>query len=343
MFKKLILENQVYFLLLFLSLVLGIFSYLNRDYLGISPLEEAFKGEISQYENISSEGFVKNIEQNIQISYLLKITFFVGFLFFIMGVYFCFSFLFALFRGKVTLFSQDFPAVNWQILDIFRVVIVIIFFTSFLKVIEPIFFRIFGINIFVRFMLHVLLFDIFCLGLIIYFVYQKHRSTLISLGLGLSNFINNILLAFLHYLGVIPLLFLSIFFSFSFTQLFKYKPEISPLFYFFFLPQPKLLIFFTTIFIAIIGPVIEEIFFRGFCYPALRSKIGPLKAMVLVSLFFALLHMNVIGFLPIFTLGLLLVYLYEKTHSLFSSIGVHIIHNSLILYLVFLYRALLLK
>ncbi|MFN7170978.1 MAG: lysostaphin resistance A-like protein, partial [Candidatus Omnitrophota bacterium] len=73
-------------------------------------------------------------------------------------------------------------------------------------------------------------------------------------------------------------------------------------------------------------------------YPPLRNRLNPLKAMFLVSFFFAWLHMNIIGFLPIFVLGLLLVYVYEKSQSLIPSIFIHMLHNSLILYSLFLYR-----
>ncbi|MGE4357280.1 MAG: lysostaphin resistance A-like protein [Candidatus Omnitrophota bacterium] len=341
--RKIILENEIYLWLIFLSLALGIFSYLNRDNLEIARVDEVFKERISQFEEITPQDFVKNIEENIYVSYLFKINFLIGFFVFVFGIYLCLLFLSKLFKRNVSLFSQNFPEAGWQVIDIFRVIVVIVFFINFLKVIEPVFLKTFEVDLFVYFIVRVFLFDIFCLGVIFYFVFKKYRLTFYNLGLKLDNFINNLLIVFPHYIGIIPVLFLTVIITFFLTDFFKYKPEISPLFYFFFLPQPKYLIFFTAVFIAIIGPVIEEVFFRGFCYPALRKRFGPLKAMFLVSFFFALLHMNVIGFLPIFTLGLLLVYLYEKTNSLISPIGLHILHNSLILYLIFLYRMVFLK
>jgi len=337
-FRKFVLENKFYLWLILLSLILNVFFYLHSEYFNFPQKEE-----FSPLENISPENIVKNIEKNMGISQLLSITFYLLFFLFIIGIYFCLSFFVALSKGKIFIFSYDFPKVNWQVLDIFRVIVIILFFANLLRLSELIFLRSLEMDFFAHFIIRAFIFDFFSLGTVLYFVSKKYFSSLSHLGLKLDNFINNLLLSLFHYIGVLPLLFLTIFLSIFFTEFFKYKPEPSPLLFFFFYPQPKLLIFLVTIFIVFIGPVIEEIFFRGFCYPALRNRLGPLKAMFLVSFFFALLHMNIIGFLPIFILGLLLVYIYEKTHSLVSSIGIHMLHNLFILYLVFLYRALLLK
>ena len=42
---------------------------------------------------------------------------------------------------------------------------------------------------------------------------------------------------------------------------------------------------------------------------------------------FALLHLNLIAFLPIFILGLCLSFLYEKTGSLVPCMVLHMTHN----------------
>jgi membrane protease YdiL (CAAX protease family) len=84
---------------------------------------------------------------------------------------------------------------------------------------------------------------------------------------------------------------------------------------------------YLTLFVAVLGPVFEEIFFRGFAYPPFRQRFGVRWAMVGVSAIFALFHMNAILFIPIFLLGVFLVTLYEKTGSLVPSITAHICHN----------------
>ncbi|HXV19228.1 MAG TPA: CPBP family intramembrane glutamic endopeptidase, partial [Candidatus Omnitrophota bacterium] len=86
------------------------------------------------------------------------------------------------------------------------------------------------------------------------------------------------------------------------------------------------LIYF-TFFVAILGPIIEEVFFRGFAYTAFRRKWGVVRGMLASSAVFALMHMNLIAFFPIFVLGIFLAYLFEKTGSLVPSMTVHMVHN----------------
>ncbi|MFN7170006.1 MAG: hypothetical protein ACK4NT_02040, partial [Candidatus Omnitrophota bacterium] len=270
-FKKFICEHRVYLWLIILSLVMVIFSSLNPY---PSEIKKVWEEKITQWENFSIEEFIRKLENNLHLYYILKITFFLGFILFIFGIYFSFSFLVSLWRGGISLFSQNFPDVSWQVSDILRVLIIIFFFVNILKVGEPIFWGIFEFNpthLFWQFILRAFLIDLFSLGVIIYFVVKKYFSSLAQLGLRFKNFINNLLFAFYHYLGIIPLLFLAVFLSFSFTVFLKYKPEPSPLLFFFFQPQPKILVFLSFLFIAIFGPIVEEIFFRGFCYPPLRN------------------------------------------------------------------------
>ena len=82
-------------------------------------------------------------------------------------------------------------------------------------------------------------------------------------------------------------------------------------------------------FVALVGPAIEEVFFRGFTYTAFRNRWGVRWAIVGSAALFALLHMNLIAFIPIFILGVFLAYLYEKTGSLVPSMTVHMTHNFL--------------
>ena len=93
--------------------------------------------------------------------------------------------------------------------------------------------------------------------------------------------------------------------------------------------------------VVILGPIVEEAFFRGFAYNAIKRKWGTSKAALLTAVVFAGLHGTLIGFLPIMALGLLLVYMYEKTGSLVSSITIHILHNGIMVGLLFLARHLI--
>jgi len=82
-----------------------------------------------------------------------------------------------------------------------------------------------------------------------------------------------------------------------------------------------------SLFIVGVAPFFEEIFFRGFVYPLIKKFLGYRWAMILSSLFFAMLHFSFLAFLPITCIGLFLAYLYEKTGSLFSSIFFHSLNN----------------
>jgi membrane protease YdiL (CAAX protease family) len=79
---------------------------------------------------------------------------------------------------------------------------------------------------------------------------------------------------------------------------------------------------------CLIAPVAEETFFRGFLQPVLRRSLGQRGAIIMVALLFALVHRNLAVFLPIFALGLVLGYLYEKTQSTIASAVAHCMHNA---------------
>src|SRR4030042_5718692 len=64
---------------------------------------------------------------------------------------------------------------------------------------------------------------------------------------------------------------------------------------------------------AVIAPFCEEVYFRGFLYPAFRKNFGVLAGLILSSFLFALAHPEIYSFLPIMVIGWLLAYIYEKT------------------------------
>lgn len=74
---------------------------------------------------------------------------------------------------------------------------------------------------------------------------------------------------------------------------------------------------------GILAPIKEEAFFRGVIYPPLRQSFGRGKGILLTAGFFAILHSDVIRFLPLFLGGVILTWLYEKTSSIWPSIIAH--------------------
>jgi len=84
---------------------------------------------------------------------------------------------------------------------------------------------------------------------------------------------------------------------------------------------------FVVFSVAVVTPLTEEVFFRGFLHATLRRHMGPLGGIVLSAAAFAAMHGYAFGFLPLFVLGFLLAYLYERTGSLTPSIAAHAANN----------------
>lgn len=79
---------------------------------------------------------------------------------------------------------------------------------------------------------------------------------------------------------------------------------------------------------SILAPFFEEILFRGFLFQILRDRIGGTLSIVTSSLIFAALHPSTYTILPLFGLACLLCLLYARTGSLWPSILLHAVHNS---------------
>lgn len=92
--------------------------------------------------------------------------------------------------------------------------------------------------------------------------------------------------------------------------------------------------------VAILAPVAEEIFFRGFLYGGLRARLGIVGAMLFSTLFFTALHFSIDAFIPIFVLGLFLAWLYEKTGSLYPGIILHAANNGVAVLALFVAQML---
>ena len=117
-----------------------------------------------------------------------------------------------------------------------------------------------------------------------------------------------------------------------------YEPPVQPIVGVLLEERDTSILWMSAFFAAVFGPVAEEIFFRGFMYPAVKEKWGKTAGIIGTSVIFSFLHVHVVGVLPIIALGVFLAYLYEKTGTLLVPIAVHIIHNVSMVILVFLVR-----
>ena len=89
---------------------------------------------------------------------------------------------------------------------------------------------------------------------------------------------------------------------------------------------------------AVISPVYEEIFYRGFLYRWLRTRLGAVAGILLSSLIFTAAHYPVTNAMPVnFLDGIVFAWAYEKTHSIWPGVIIHGVVNAVsILLVVFL-------
>ena len=121
------------------------------------------------------------------------------------------------------------------------------------------------------------------------------------------------------------------------------KPPPQPIVGLFLAEKNIALVLISSIIAAVFGPIIEEIFFRGVMYNAVKRKFGVFVGILITSVLFSFLHTHamtyfLVGFIPIMILGMALAYLYEKTGSLIPSITLHIMNNMGSVVMVFLFR-----
>lgn len=87
---------------------------------------------------------------------------------------------------------------------------------------------------------------------------------------------------------------------------------------------------------AVIAPVVEEIFFRGFLFQGFRQKYGWLAAILLSSAIFGAAHLDPVSLIPTFILGCVLAYVYHRSNSLWPGIIFHALINSFSLCVVYM-------
>lgn len=90
--------------------------------------------------------------------------------------------------------------------------------------------------------------------------------------------------------------------------------------------------------VAIVAPIMEEFFFRGFIYGAFRKRWGITAAIILTSVLFAVSHLSLFNFIPLTIIGIALAYLYERTGSLGPPIILHALNNFLSVVLLYYSR-----
>lgn len=104
--------------------------------------------------------------------------------------------------------------------------------------------------------------------------------------------------------------------------------------------NPLWLKIYLLIMAIISAPVAEELLFRGVCFPALAKQTTPLRAALLISLLFAVIHMNAYAFLPLFVMALALSAAYAWTRSIIVPLTMHALFNAVNLSIYLIYKHL---
>jgi hypothetical protein len=186
--------------------------------------------------------------------------------------------------------------------------------------------------------------DILCLVLMIFQI-KKRKGSWASLGFRIpkTGFIKEVFYGVLGYCCVFPLFLMVLCVLMLLIKLTGYEPAAHPLVDIFLEEETRspFIIYYSIFLATIIAPFLEEVFFRGFCFPIFKKEWGTKVALILSSVFFALIHQNVFAFLPICVLGFGLAYLYEKRQSLIAPVTLHFIHNSLFIAYFFVVKKVL--
>ena len=80
--------------------------------------------------------------------------------------------------------------------------------------------------------------------------------------------------------------------------------------------------------VTVVGPICEELLFRGGVQRSLHRAFSPSVAIVCSALIFSIVHLNPVQVPAAFVLGLLLGFSYWWTRSLIAPICIHVVNNS---------------
>jgi uncharacterized protein len=121
----------------------------------------------------------------------------------------------------------------------------------------------------------------------------------------------------------------------DFLSRFLPMPKTTPFDQFFAHPSDAYL---TAIFAVTLGPLMEELFFRGFLYPVLARRIGVFWGILLTALPFGLIHAVQYGYawgavLVIFLVGVILTTVRAVTKSVGASFLAHVGYNGALMVL----------
>jgi uncharacterized protein len=340
--RKVINNNKLYAWMIIVMLFIQAYAILvarqNADTKPTAQTPAAFAQELEQNRQLLQKALLKNPQIAINFGYLSLFILVI----FLLGIIFLANFILKKAKGNEPIAKTlQNEAILWTWQDAVKIVIISLFLNYAFFAFEHLIKKILGtpaIDKRASMVLDTVLMDIIVFLFILYFVVVKYKQRITALGISLKNIMKNLWIALSGYIAFLPILaiiFSSVIFA---AKALNYTPAPEPIYELVFKEQRPVLLTIISVMVVFFGPVIEEIFFRGFLYSALKKSLNMTKAMVISAFIFSLLHTNVLGFAPIMALGVFLAYLREKTGSLIPSIVVHIIHNTALTGVMFLIR-----
>ena len=336
-------QNRLYMLLLIFVLAMNVIILLPPEIKGKHAAPSSQSSKPADEASLKQEKIEKALSEDKHLALLVGlVTLLVLFVIFLGLVVDIILVSFKLKKGPLEFRTYDPGVVSWSIWDVAKVVVLFLFFGYMAIMVESVLAKIFPVlrNDNFRMMANTSVLDTLTIVFIFYFTIRQYGSKLASLGVSLENFSRNVFYGAAGYVATVPLLVVSLIVIAAIASLIKYSPPPQPVVEIFLKEKNTPFLIYASVFAALAGPIVEEIFFRGFMYNALKKSMGVLLAMCATAAIFAALHTNMVGFIPIMILGILLTYLYEKTGTLVASITVHVMHNFGMTILVFLIKRL---
>jgi membrane protease YdiL (CAAX protease family) len=175
---------------------------------------------------------------------------------------------------------------------------------------------------------------------VFWLVRRKYGQTAGDLGLSGRSVWSHVKTGVLGYVAVIPPLLVCFTVLAVVLRFFSVEPEPQSVVQIYLRDSAPNYLLGLTLFVAVLGPVMEEIFFRGFAYAGLRRRFGVWPGVFMSAALFAALHMHWVAFFPILFLGIFLAMLYESSGSLIPSITAHALHNTAMVLVMMGFRSL---
>ncbi len=168
------------------------------------------------------------------------------------------------------------------------------------------------------------------IGVVWFFAIFWRKASLKDLGFRYYSILKTLWYTFLSLIGIFALSFLYVFAMNSFFGIEAPSSKVEQL-----VRSGNISSNILLVVVTVIAPLSEELFFRGYLYSACKKTWGVSAGLFLSSFFFAIAHLEIYSFIPIFIIGWILAYIFEKTKSLFPVIFLHAVYN-LILILIML-------